>query len=168
MDISKKYEDNLRRIQNVLDDKHEAKIQSGFIPENIHEGRSIGDKWTDSDGVEWEQKNGYRSKVSKVKVGMWDTCNDCDTAILKRWDKHMYSLHGRCRICQINFEAKLKSWPKSWFAWVRLKQLENMDQIEADMEIQIFETHEENKGLWDRSVVNALTNENIDTNNVKL
>ena len=36
------------------------------------------------------------------------------------------------------------------------------------METKIFEMHEENKTLFDRSVVNALTNENIDTNNVKL
>ena len=43
-----------------------------------------------------------------------------------------------------------------------------MDKIEADMETMIFERHEENKGLWDKSVANALANENIDSNNVKL
>ena len=40
--------------------------------------------------------------------------------------------------------------------------------IEKEMELILFETHEENKGLWDRSVVNALANENIDTSNIKL
>ena len=168
MSKSRKHQENLQRIQNVLDDKHETKIQVGVGDHEAKPTRKVGDKWTDSDGVEWEQKDGYRSNVSKVKVGMWDTCNDCDTAILKRWDKHMYSIHGKCRICQINFEAILRSYPGKYFAWVRLKELNNMEQIEHDMEVKIFETHEENKGLWDRSVVNALANENIDTNNVKL
>ena len=55
-----------------------------------------------------------------------------------------------------------------YFAWIRLKELQMMEDVENEMKTQIFEIHEENKGLWDRSVVNALANENIDTNNVKL
>jgi hypothetical protein len=166
MGKSRKHQENLQRIQNVLDDKHEKKVQSGYMPETVE--HKLGDKWTDVDGVRWEQKNGYRSQRSKVTKGMWDTCNECITPILRPWDKHMYIMHGKCRYCQINFEAKLRSWPKSYVAWIRLKELQNMEQIEAEMEAIIFETHEENQRLWDRSVVNALTNENINTNNVKL
>ena len=167
MSKSRKHRENLQRIQNVLEDKHEGKIISGYMPESVE--HKIGDIWTDSDDVKWEQKNGYRVKISNTgKVGLWENCSDCDNAILKPWDKHMYDVHGRCRYCQINFEAILRSYPAKYFAFIRLKQLQNMDQIEAEMEARIFETHEENKNLWDKSVVNALANENIDTNNVNL
>ena len=167
MSKSKKHLDNLQRIQNVLEDKHEGKIISGYTPEDIE--RKIGDKWTDSDDVKWEQKNGYRVKLTNTgDVGIWETCSDCSDPILKPWDKHMHDLHGRCRYCQINFEAILRSYPCKYFAYIRLKELQMMKDIEKEMELRLFETYEENKGLWDRSVVNALANENIDTNNVKL
>ena len=120
MSKSRKHLDNLQRIQNVLDDKHEGKVQSGYSPAEVE--RKVGDTWADSDGVKWEQKNGYRVKISNTgKVGLWDNCKDCDTAILKPWDKHMHSVHGRCRYCQINFEAILRSYPAKYFAWIRLK-----------------------------------------------
>ena len=51
---------NLAKVQSMLDGTYGGKIQSGFVPDNVHAGRKIGEKWTDSDGVEWEQKNGYK------------------------------------------------------------------------------------------------------------
>jgi len=167
MSKNRKHLDNLQRIQNVLDDKYEGKIQSGYTPKEVE--HKVGDSWTDSDGVKWEQKKGYRVKVSNTgKVGLWENCNDCDAAILKPWDKHVYDVYSRCRYCQIELEAKLRSWPYKYFAYFRLRELQNMEQIEADMETMIFERYEENKGLWDKSVANALANEEIDTNDVKL
>ena len=164
---SRKHLDNLQRIQNVLDDKHEKKVQVGFS-EKSEKVRKVGDKWTDSDGVEWEQKDGYRSKVSTVNKGMWETCNECEKPVTTRWDKKYYSVHGRCYYCQIDFEAILKSYPVKYFAWMRMRQLSWMDAIEKEMESKVFEMHEENKILFDKSVVNALTNENIDQSNIKL
>jgi len=152
---------NLQKVQDMLDGKSTGKIQVGALPTNIHANRKIGDRWIDHDGKEWEQKDGYRANVSKVTKGIWNTCNDCDTSILTRWDKHMYKLHSRCRTCQINFEAKLRTWPVKYFAWVRLKELQNMEQYEKDMESRIFEIHEENKTLWDMSVANAMANDNV-------
>ena len=38
----------------------------GFYQMNVMKERKVGDRWTDSDGVEWEQKNGYRSKITKI------------------------------------------------------------------------------------------------------
>ena len=82
---SRKYEDNLRRVQNVLDDKHETKIHSGFIPEDIHSNRKVGDMWTDSDDVKWEQKDGYRVKITKLaNAGIAEQCSDCKKYISKK------------------------------------------------------------------------------------
>ena len=79
-----KYEKNLEKVQSYLDGTHQGKIQSGFIPEDIHGGRKVGDKWTDSDGVEWEQRDGYRSKISKLAaVGLGNNCSGCKKLIIK-------------------------------------------------------------------------------------
>ena len=53
---NKRYEDNLRKIQDVLDDKHDGKIQSGYTPESVE--HKVGDEWVDSDCTKWKQKDG--------------------------------------------------------------------------------------------------------------
>ena len=69
---------NLRKVQDMLDGNYKNKIQVGYS--KTDEVRKVGDKWTDSDGVEWEQKEGYRSKVSRISVGMFPhQCKDCKT-----------------------------------------------------------------------------------------
>ena len=57
---------NTQKVQDMLDGKHQRKIQVGAVPDNIHEGRKVGERWFDSDGKEWEQKNGYRTNITKL------------------------------------------------------------------------------------------------------
>ncbi len=98
---------NLQKVKEMLDGNYKNKIQVGHIPDNVHANREIGDKWTDSDGVQWEQKNGYRSKINKlVSVGLGDQCSDCKKLIVKGWDKDSYKWNERCYYCQIDFEAQ--------------------------------------------------------------
>ena len=106
---NKRYEDNLEKIQSYVDGTFGGKIQSGFIPEDIHSGRKVGDKWTDSDGYEWEQKDGYKSKITKINVGIFSkVCNDCEKPCLKSFDKDTYNRMERCYSCQTTFELDLK------------------------------------------------------------
>ena len=78
---STRYENNLRKIQDVLDDRHNGKIQSGYTPKNVE--HKVGDRWVDSDGVEWEQRNGYRSKLSNTgNVGIFS--KQCNIFLLNR------------------------------------------------------------------------------------
>ena len=107
--MSKKHSKNLQKVQDMLDGKGTGKIQSGYT--HYEEHHEIGDKWTDSDGVEWEQKQGYRSKVSKLAAkGLGDTCSmeDCKKLIIKSWDKDTYKADGRCYHCQLNYELDFK------------------------------------------------------------
>ena len=104
--MSEKYKKNIEKLSDMVNDNHQGKIQVGHIPENVHEGRKVGDKWTDSDGNEWEQKDGYRTKITHVKRGIADQCSDCETLILKPWDKDSYKWNKRCYYCQIDFEAQ--------------------------------------------------------------
>ena len=53
---------NLQRVQDMLDGNYQSKIQVGYS--KTEKQRKIGDRWTDSDGKEWEQRDGYISSVS--------------------------------------------------------------------------------------------------------
>ena len=167
---STRYEDNLRRIQDVLDDKHDGTIQSGYTPENIT--HNIGDIWTDSDGVKWEQKAGYRVKVSNTgNIGIFDKqCKDCDKPCTKSFDVDTYNRMDRCYNCQVKFEEDLK-WEKKnrigqngnkWQFWVKLQQLKRWDAIDEEIEQFMMNRFKENeKNPFDKSVVNAMANANI-------
>ena len=107
--MAKKHSRNLQKVQDMLDDKLERKIQSGYVV--VEETHKVGDKWTDSDGVEWEQKNGYRSKVSKMgNVGIFSKqCKDCNKSCsLGDRNTDTFNRMGRCFGCQVNFEVDLK------------------------------------------------------------
>ena len=156
---------NLQKVQDMLDGNYKNKIQSGYIGEKEVE-RNIGDKWTDSDGIEWEQKNGYRMKVSKLpNVGIFKgTCKTCDKGILKPWDKYVYKADGRCYHCQLNYELDLKfDAPVRLFAYRRLKDFQNMKSIEKDMEQWVYEKQELLKdNPFDKTIANAMANEEVE------
>ena len=81
---------NLAKVQSMLDGTYGGKIQSGYSP--TEEIRNVGDKWTDSEGYEWEQKEGFRVKNSVMPaVGMFNhQCKDCgkncSPKMAKPWD----------------------------------------------------------------------------------
>ena len=166
-----KYEKNLEKVQSYLDGTHQGKIQSGFIPEDIHGGRKVGDKWADSDGVEWEQRDGYRSKISKVNVGMFSKeCKDCEKLCTKSFDVDTYNRMSRCYKCQTTFELDLKYESKNrigqngnkWQFWVKLQELKRWDSIDREVEQLVLDNHEQNKkNPFDKSIVNAMANANV-------
>ena len=46
-----KHSKNLQKVQDMLDDKLERKIQVGYS--TAEERHEVGDRWFDSDGREW-------------------------------------------------------------------------------------------------------------------
>ena len=166
---SEKYNKNLQRVQNILEDKHERKIKVGqYNPTD--EKRKVGDKWTDSDGQEWEQKEGYRVKVkSTPNVGIFSkVCKDCEKPCINKRDVDTYTRMDRCFKCQVDFEALLKSKKigknnSKWFFWVKLKMLQRWTAIDKESNLIALEMMEENKKLFDKSVANALANAEVDT-----
>ena len=96
----------------MLDGKGTGKIQSGYS--TVKEHRKVGDKWTDSEGYEWEQKDGYQVKKggSMPAVGMFNhQCRDCgkncSPKMAKPWDRDTFKADGRCYHCQLNYELDL-------------------------------------------------------------
>ena len=166
--MSKKHSKNLQKVQDMLDGRGTGKIQVGqYSP--TEETRKLGDKWVDADGIPWEQKDGYRVKgrlaTSDVTHHSWDKkCSDCEDLILKPWDRDTHKADGRCYHCQLNYEIDLKAdRPIRWFAYRRLKDLQNMESIEKDMVQWVDEITEQRKqNPFDMSVANALANGNVE------
>ena len=161
---------NLAKVQDMLDGNYKNKIQVGVGDQEVEPTRQIGDKWVDSDGTPWEQKDGYQVKgrlaTSNVTHQSWDNkCSTCEKLIVKAWDKDVHNADGRCYHCQINYELDLKfDKPIRWFAYRRLKDLKNMDALLDDMEKYIFEKHEfeKNEKIFDTKVANALANGEVE------
>ena len=153
---------NIQKVQDMLDGNYKSKIQVGVGDQEVEQKRQIGDKWTDSDGNQWEQKDGYRTKnTSNVTHHSWDKkCSSCEKLILKKWDKDTHKADGRCYHCQLNYELDLQfDKPIRWWAYRRLKDLKNMESIEKDMEQWVDAITEERKrNPFDETVANALAN----------
>jgi len=155
---------NLQKVQDMLDGNHKNKIQVGYSSQD--EKREVGDKWTDSDGNEWEQREGYRTKnTNNVRHHSWDNkCSGCKKLIIKKWDKDTHKADGRCYHCQLNYEMDLKFESKlRWFAYRRLKDFKNMKSIEKEMEQWIDEMEKQReKNPFDMKVANALANGEVE------
>jgi len=156
---------NLQKVQDMLDGNYKTKIQVGGYSKS-DENREVGDKWTDSDGNEWEQKEGYRTKnTSNVAHHSWDEkCSGCEKLILKKWDKDTYKGDGRCYHCQLNYELDLQFDSKlRWFAYRRLKDFKNQNAIEKEMEQWVDEFEKiKNEKVFDNKVANALANGEVE------
>ena len=154
---------NLQRVQDMLDDNFDRKIQSGYVV--VEETHKVGDRWFDSDGREWEQKDGYHTNITRLaNRGIVDhKCSECEAYIVKKWDKEIFKFNGRCYYCQINFEAELKSKPVRWFAWRRLKDFKNLKALEAEMD-DWFKEREKRLQVnpFDKKLANALANGEVE------
>ena len=155
---------NMQKVQDMLDGNYKNKIQVGYSSED--EKKEIGDKWVDSDGNHWEQKDGYRTKNTNNRTHhSWDEkCSSCEKLILKKWDKDTYKADGRCYHCQLNYELDLKfdSWLR-WFAYRRLKDFKNQLSIEKEMEQWIEEMQKiREQNPFDETIANAIANGEVE------
>lgn len=76
----------------------------------------VGERWTDKDGKEWEQKEGYIASVSKFDeirnyLKEITTCSskDCKTITYNRPDKKLIARTGMCFDCLQKLEAELRA-----------------------------------------------------------
>ena len=159
---------NIQKVQDMLDGTYGGKTQVGYSP--VDEIRKVGDKWTDSEGYEWEQKEGYIYKVPTMpSVGIFSKqCKDCgkncSPKMAKPWDRDVFKADGRCYYCQMDYEIDLKAdKPIRWFAYRRLKDFRNMKSLEREMEQWVDEnTKMLEKNPFDLKVANALANGEVE------
>jgi hypothetical protein len=129
--------DNIDDVKKLLVGEHESqnKITVGYDGVNKDESvvRQIGDKWFDSDGNEWEQKNGYKVKLGKEwqqelheYLNTFPNCpkETCTCGMPKKIDQKMKKIHGMCFDCVIDMEHKIRLEGK-WDEYEKTKLKEN-------------------------------------------
>ena len=128
--------DSIEDVKKLLNNQHESQnqIQVGYGGETTDKPiRKVGDKWTDSDGNEWEQKEGYSMKLGKEwqqelhhYLNSFSKCpkETCTCTMPKRMDEKMRMIHGMCFDCVIDMEHKIRLEGK-WDEYEREKMKEN-------------------------------------------
>ena len=129
--------ENIQDVKKLLAGEHDSqnKIQVGYDGEKSEdtETKKVGDKWFDSDGNEWEQKNGYNVKLGKQwqqelheYLNTFTNCpkETCTCGMPKRLDDKMKRIHGMCFDCVIDMEHKIRLEGK-WDEYENRKVKEN-------------------------------------------
>ena len=146
---------NIEKIQKMVKGIYNRPIQVGYIGKTL---RKEGEKWEDHNGRKWKIQNGQRKQITKVPSRGIDKCSDCEKLILKDIDQDTYNRMNRCYHCQINFEVDLKVEGK-WEDWVKEMEEKRWETIlkEYESEMELYKDSDP----FDKSVVNALSDENI-------
>jgi hypothetical protein len=113
--------DGVQDVSKLLHGEHESqqKVTVGYnhIDEESLKVKKIGDRWKDSDGNEWEQRNGYVVKLGKEWqqelhqfLNTFPKCrkSECTCTLPKRIDEKMKRLHGMCLDCVVDMEHKIR------------------------------------------------------------
>lgn len=128
--------DSIENVKELLKGEHSSQtaIQVGYdgeVEEKIT--RKVGDRWTDSDGNEWEQKEGYSIKLGKEwqqelhnYLNTFPNCQKetCTCTMPKRIDEKMRMVHGMCLDCVTEVEHKIRLEGK-WDEYEQGKLKEN-------------------------------------------
>ena len=102
----------------MLSGTHKSQNKTTVGYQSKEEDRNVGDKWIDNNGVQWEQKDGY--KVSSAKaleavmaaikaLKMPNTCPKCNNEMKdNQYNKKMWKVHKMCFDCVIDMEHEHK------------------------------------------------------------
>lgn len=143
--------ESLEDVKKLLAGEHDSqnKISVGYTENNKEEQitRKVGDKWFDSDGNEWEQKDGYKLKLGKVwqqelheYLNSFPNCpkETCTCGMPKKIDQKMKKIHGMCFDCVIDMEHKIRLEGK-WDEYEKRKVKENalawLKEAEKDKDV---------------------------------
>ena len=145
----------------MVSGKYRERVSIGYEGKTTNQ-RKEGEEWVDARGRRWTIKDGKRKQITKVPPRGFDKCNgwegsDCDKLILKTIDQQTYNRMGRCRICQLEFEADLHRKGK-WNEWVADMEKKRWEAIKAeyDAEIKLMKNAD---GAFDTKLANAISKE---------
>lgn len=138
--------DSIKDVEKLLKGTHESqnKLQFGMAEYAPTVTRKVGDTWVDSEGIQWEQKEGYAARVEsewrkeiREQLNSFPSCRKetCTCIQPKRLDEKMRRIHGMCFDCVIEMEHKLKLEGK-WEEYEREKMKANalawLEEAEKD------------------------------------
>jgi len=153
---------NIKKIQDMVSGKYRERVSIGYEGKTTNQ-RKEGEEWVDARGRSWTIKDGKRKQITKVPPRGFDKCNgweesDCEKLILKTIDQETYNRMGRCRICQVEFEADLHRKGK-WNDWVADMEKKRWESILAEYEQEMGERKESLALKLDKKVANAISKE---------
>mgnify|MGYP001276614554 FL=1 len=153
---------NIKKIQDMVSGKYRERVSIGYEGKTTNQ-RKEGEEWTDARGRSWTIKDGKRKQITKVPPRGFDKCNgwegsDCRKLILKTIDQDTYNRMGRCRICQLEFEADLDR-KGEWVAWRDEQEKKRWESILAEYEQEMGERKESLALKLDKKLANAISKE---------
>lgn len=105
---------NIRAINQMLAGTHKSQNKTTVGFESTEQTRNVGDTWIDENGVEWEQKDGYKINNSKILESVRaalksyllpKVCPKCNNDIKdNKYNRKMWSIHKMCFDCVIEME----------------------------------------------------------------
>lgn len=110
-------------------------------PKKHYENREEGERWTDSDGKEWEMKNGIPQSVSKLqaaKTPWW--CPVCEKT-MHNIDVKAFRAKGMCLDCVAKEETRMKV-DGTWERESRIGILRNQISYLKDKIIELTYYHD--------------------------
>jgi hypothetical protein len=109
---------NIKAINQMLSGTHKSQTKTTVGYQSKEEDRKIGDKWIDNNGVQWEQKDGYKISSTKAleavmaaikALKMPNTCPKCNKEMKdNQYNKKMWKVHKMCFNCVIDMEHEHK------------------------------------------------------------
>tara|TARA_B100001173_G_C15566047_1_gene370148 strand:- start:2 stop:484 length:483 start_codon:yes stop_codon:yes gene_type:complete len=153
---------NIEKIRKMAKGIYNRPIQVGYTPKSINE-RKEGEIWEEPSGRKFTLENGKRKQLTKIPPRGFDKCNgweesDCEKLILKTIDQQTYNRMGRCRVCQLEFEADLHRKGK-WQEWVTDMEKQRWESIMKEYNSEMESLKDSDP--FDKRVANALSDENI-------
>ena len=153
---------NIEKIRKMAKGIYNRPIQVGYKPKGINE-RAEGEIWEEPSGRKYVVEDGKRKQITKVPPKGFDKCggwegSDCEKLILKTIDQQTYNRMGRCRICQLEFEADLHH-KGEWQAWVADMEKKRWEAIKAEYDQEMSEKKESKALQFDTDLANAIAKE---------
>ena len=146
----------------MISGKYKQRVSIGYEGKTTNQ-RKEGEEWVDARGRRWTLKDGKKKQITKVPPRGFDKCNgwegsDCEKLILKTIDQETFNRMGRCRICQVEFEADLYRKGK-WNEWVADMEKKRWESILAEYEQEMGEKKESLALKLDKKLANAIAKE---------
>ena len=146
----------------MISGKYRERVSIGYEGKTTNQ-RKEGEEWVDARGRRWTLKDGKKNQITKVPPRGFDKCNgwegsDCEKLILKTIDQETFNRMGRCRICQVEFEADLYRKGK-WNEWVADMEKKRWESILAEYEQEMGEKKESRALKLDKKLANAIAKE---------
>lgn len=139
---------NIEAIQKMLDGTHHTQTKksiSTYAVKKDDTKRAVGERWTDANGVVWEQREGFRiqgvdraERMAEIRQYLQGAtvCPECNTKMTHRNDKKYYNIHKKCMECSVKMETQMRI-DGTWKDYERKKVLENVKAWLRDAEVEM-------------------------------